>query len=378
MKKKRPLNPFLLTGYVSPEYFCDREEETSKLISALRNGRNVTLVSPRRMGKTGLIDHAFYKMSVEGGDAVCYYVDLYQTDSLVSLVNKLANAVLGTLDSTEKKVVKTVSTFFKSLRPMITVDPMDGKPSFSVDIRPELAEHSLAEVFQYMEQSGKECYVAFDEFQTITNYEDKNIEALLRSYIQRLSSVHFIFSGSQRHVLENMFSSASRPFYQSTQTLPLQEIPCSSYYAFAEEKLGEHRQEITEEDFQYLYNKLFGHTWYIQMLLNRLYETGAKVISYNLIDDTLSEIAEENEATYQTFLKLITPGQGKLLKAVATEEKADELLNRSFLGKYNLGATSSVKSAAKALVEKELLLDDNGFYQVYDRFFGIWLKRHFG
>lgn len=169
MKKKKPLNPFLLTGYVSPEYFCDREAETHKLISALRNGRNVTLISPRRMGKTGLIDHTFYRMSEAESGAACYYVDLYQTDSLVSLVNKFANAVLGTLDSTERKVVKTVSSFFKSLRPMISVDPIDGKPSFSVDVRPELAEYSLVEVFQYMEQSGKDCYVAFDEFQTITN-----------------------------------------------------------------------------------------------------------------------------------------------------------------------------------------------------------------
>lgn len=304
----------------------------------------------------------------------CYYVDLYQTDSLVSLVNKFANAVLGTLDSTERKVVKTVSTFFKSLRPMISVDPIDGKPSFSVDVKPELAEYSLVEVFQYMEQSGKECYVAFDEFQAITDYGDKNIEALLRSYIQRLSSVHFIFSGSQRHVLENMFSSASRPFYQSTQMMPLHEIPGSSYYVFAKEKLEKHDQEITEKTFQHLYNKLFGHTWYVQMILNRLYETSVKDISNELVDNLLLEIAEENEATFQTFMRLVTPGQGKLLKAIASEEKIGGLLNQSFLGKYNLGAASSVKSAAKALVEKELLLDSNGFYQIYDRFFGIWLR----
>ena len=82
-----PYNPFLLSGYVSPEYFCDRVEETQKLISALRNGRNVTLISPRRMGKTGLLRHAFHEIqSAKAGN--CYYVDLYQTDSLPSLVKK--------------------------------------------------------------------------------------------------------------------------------------------------------------------------------------------------------------------------------------------------------------------------------------------------
>lgn len=377
MKNSKPLNPFLLTGYISPEYFCDREKETAKLISALRNGRNITMVSPRRLGKTGLIEHSFYRMMREDDNTACYYVDLYQTDSLTSLVNKLANVVLGTLDSTQKKVVKTVSTFFKSLRPVISVDSLDGSPSLTVDVQPELAEHSLVEVFRYMEQSGKECYVAFDEFQTITDYADKNIEALLRSYIQRLSSVHFIFSGSQRHVLENMFASASRPFYQSTQMMPLYEIPMEAYYSFANEKLAAHKQTISEETFKYAYNKLYGHTWYIQMLFNRLYETGVKEIHVELVDETLSDITAENEATYQTFLKLVTPGQGKLLKAIAIEGSVDELLNQSFISKHGLGATSSVKSAAKALVEKELLLDNKGFYQIYDRFFGIWLKEHF-
>lgn len=111
------------------------------------------------------------------------------------------------------------------------------------------------------------------------------------------------------------------------------------------------------------------------MILNRLYETSVKEISNDLVDNILMEIAEENEATFQTFMRLVTPGQGKLLKAIASEGKIGGLLNQSFLGKYNLGAASSVKSAAKALVEKELLLlDSNGFYQIYDRFFGIWLR----
>lgn len=149
----------------------------------------------------------------------------------------------------------------------------------------------------------------------------------MRSYIQRLTSVHFIFSGSQRHVLENMFASASRPFYQSTQTMPLAEIPCVSYFSFAKAKLNAHKQDIDEQTFGFLYGKLYGHTWYIQSILNRLCETGEDV-SKDLVRSTLAEITKENEATYQTFLRLITPGQGKLLKAIASEGSVAELLNR--------------------------------------------------
>ena len=373
-KKTTPSNPFLLTGYHSPIYFCDREQETKKLISALQNGRNLTLISPRRMGKTGLIRHAFHHLETEKL-ARCYYVDLYKTDSLASLVEQLANVVLGSLDTTKSKIVKQVTTFFKSLRPLFSYDSLTGVPTFMVDVKPELAEHSLAEIFSYMEQSGQQCVVAMDEFQSIADYGDRNMEALLRSHIQQLNSVHFVFSGSQRHVLENMFASANRPFYQSTQIFNLYEIEESSYYEFAKKNLEVHHQQLSAEAFGDMYQKLTGHTWYVQMLLNRLYENGEPLISMDVIDKTLSGIVDENEATFQTFMRLVTPAQAKLLRAIAKEGSVQQALSQSFISQYRLGATSTVRSAIKTLVEKELVLDAQGAYQVYDRFFALWLKR---
>ena len=373
-KKKIPANPFILTGYVSPDYFCDREQETQKLISALQNGRNVTLISPRRIGKTGLIRHVFHRMEAEKL-AKCYYVDLYKTDSLASLVEQLANVVLGSLDTTKSKIIKQVSTFFKSLRPLFSFDSLTGVPTFMVDVKPEMAEHSLAEIFSYMEQSGQLCVVAMDEFQSITSYGDSGVEALLRSHIQQLTSVHFVFSGSQRHVLENMFASANRPFYQSTQILNLNEIEEQAYCNFATAKLAAHRQQLNADVFGYLYQELAGHTWYVQMLLNRLYDSGEKLISREVVDKVLTGIVDENEATFQTFMRLVTPVQARLLRAIAREGTVQQALGQSFISQYHLGATSTIRSALNALVEKEMVLDVQGAYQVYDRFFALWLKQ---
>ena len=373
-KNSTPPNPFILTGYVSPSYFCDREQESHKLISALQNGRNVTLISPRRMGKTGLIRHVFHQIEAEK-QAKCYYVDLYKTDSLASLVVQLANVVLGSLDTTKSKIVKQVTTFFKSLRPLFSYDPLTGVPTFMVDVKPELAEHSLAEIFSYMEQSGRQCIVAMDEFQSIADYGDRNMEALLRSHIQQLNSVHFVFSGSQRHVLENMFASANRPFYQSTQILNLYEIEEQPYYEFSKKILEANRQQLNADVFGYLYQKLAGHTWYVQMLLNRLYESGEPSILMDVVDKVISGIVDENEATFQTFMRLVTPAQAKLLRAIAMEGSVQQALSQSFIRQYHLGATSTIRSAMKKLVEKELVLDTQGTYQVYDRFFALWLKQ---
>lgn len=369
------INPFLLTGYVSAEYFCDRVEETEKLSSALLNGRNVALISPRRMGKTGLIKHVFHKVEAEK-TAKCYYVDLYQTSNLAELASKLGLAVLGTLDSRQSKIVKKVSEFFKALRPVVSFDPMTGAPSFSVDVQPELAEQSLAEVFAYMEQSNERCYVAFDEFQEVANYEDRKVEALLRAHIQHLTNVHFVFSGSQRHVLESMFTSASRPFYQSCQLMHLAPISEDAYYLFAKEKLNKHGQTITKATFGQMYERLYGHTWYLQSLLNRLYESSIQNLTDENVNLVLSSLISENEVTYQTFLRLVTNSQKAVLQAIAKERSIKEVQGSAFVKRHKLSAASTVKSAVTAMTDKEmLLLAPDGTYSVYDRFFSIWLER---
>lgn len=374
-RKNTPVNPFLLTGYISPEYFCDRKEETEKLSAALQNGRDVALISPRRMGKTGLIKHVFHKLEADK-TAKCYYVDLYQTSSLADLARKLGMAVVGTLDSAETKVIKKISTFFKALRPVVSFDYMTGSPSISVDVQPEYAEQSLAEVFAYMERSQSPCYVAFDEFQEVANYDDKKVEALLRAHIQHLSNVHFIFSGSQRHVLENMFASASRPFYQSCQLMHLTTISQEAYFHFAKDKLSNHGQTLAEDVFCHLYEQLSGHTWYLQSMLNRMYESNEKELTEEVVNTILRNLIDENEVTYQTFVRLITNTQKAVVQAIAKEQTIKEIQSGAFIKKYRLSAPSTVKSAVTALTDKEIiLLESDGSYSVYDRFFAIWLRR---
>ncbi len=88
-------NPFLITGYQGPDYFCDREKETASLMSALKNGRNITLISPRRMGKTGLIKNVFYYIQKENKSAACFYLDIFSTQNLQEFVSLLGRSVLG-------------------------------------------------------------------------------------------------------------------------------------------------------------------------------------------------------------------------------------------------------------------------------------------
>lgn len=221
--KDKPKNPFLIAGYHSPTYFCDREKETEKIISALTNDRNISLISPRRIGKTGLIHHVFYQLSKQDTSVRCFYFDIFPTQNLQNFVELFGKTIIGKLDTYSETMVKRDSSIFKSFRPSFTFDAVTGSPSVSLDIQTEKTETGLQEIFDYLKESGKRCYIAIDEFQQITEYPEKGVEALLRSYMQIMPNVKFIFAGSKKHLMDAMFSSVNRPFYQSTQKIDLKK-----------------------------------------------------------------------------------------------------------------------------------------------------------
>lgn len=370
-------NPFLVSGYESPEYFCDRKNETEDILATLRNGRNITLTSPRRLGKTGLIKHVYHLIKQQDPRASVIYIDLYSTESLYDFTQAFASAVLGQLDSNPVKAMKVIVNLFKSFRPNLTVDQITGQPKIGLDIASGTETSTLKQVFEYLKQSGKTCYIAFDEFQQIAYYPEKNVEALLRSYIQDLHNVHFIFSGSRAHMLGEMFLSPKRPFYQSTSEISIGVIDEQAYYAFADSFFRAQERSLPMEVFHYVYSQYDGYTWYIQVILNRLYAKTGRSIDMDLVQESIREILQENEFYYQHLLQIYPKGQVKLIKAIAKEKKVKEPLSGSFISKYSLNATSSVRNALRRMLEEEIIYRSTDGYMVYDRFFGQWLDVRF-
>lgn len=368
-------NPFLVAGYESPEFFCDRARETEDLLTALQNGQNVTLTAPRRMGKTGLIWHVFHLLKQEYPQKKTFYLDLFSTESLTDFTSLFASTVLGQLESTPQKLFNKASSFFKGLRPNISIDELTGRAKIGFDIVPGNEAHSIAQVFNYLKESGKECYIALDEFQQIAEYPEKNVEALLRSQIQNLHNVHFIFSGSRVHMLSEMFLSPKRPFYQSTTHKSIGAIDEAAYYAFAAHFFDGQGRSLSDNAFHELYQKYDGHTWYMQKVLNKLFEKKTARIDEQAVMNVIEEILKENEYYYQTLLRVYTKGQSKLLKAIANEQTVKEITSGAFISKYGLTATSSVKSALKRLVDDEIVYCAEDGYMIYDRFFGNWLQQ---
>ncbi len=366
-------NPFVIYGYKGPEYFCDREKETEKLISTLHNERNVTLVAPRRMGKTGLIRHVFHEMEKQYDGVKCFYLDIFATKNLEQMVQLMAAEIIGKLDTVSQSALRKVQEFFSSWRPMLTIDELTGIPTFSLDLKPHEGRESLKRIFEYMKQSGKRCYVAIDEFQQILNYPEDGVEALIRSYIQFLPNVYFVFSGSQQHMMEEMFLSANRPFFQSSLVMSLPCIEEGKYLQFANHLLDSQERAVDAKTFSYIYQQSDSVTWYVQAILHGIYEHSSEVIDCKLVDSVIQELIEEQAMAYQNYCAWLTENQQMLLLAIAQERLVSSPLGQQFIRAHNLPATSSVKTALKALVDKQLVSKTPQGYLVSDRFFAKWL-----
>ncbi|WP_277130536.1 AAA family ATPase [Bacteroides congonensis] len=372
-------NPFIVGGYLSPHYFCDRETETEQLIRNITNGRNVVIISVRRMGKTGLIRHCFYQDKIKENYHT-FFIDIYATSSLREFVFALGKEIFERLKPKGMKFIERFFSIISSLRAGFKLDTITGEPTFDIGLGDiHAAETTLDEIFAYLEQADKSCIVAIDEFQQIGNYAEKNVEAILRTKVQHCQNARFIFAGSQKHIMMNMFNSPARPFYQSVNMMQLKSIPLTEYKAFVKRLFLENEKHIEEELIDEVYNFFEGHTWYIQLMFNELYILTGKgeLCSRSQQTIALTNILQMQDFTYQEIFSRLPEKQKEVLIAIGKEQKAIGVTSGKFIKKYKLSTPSSVQSALKGLLEKNLVSQEQNQYEISDRLLGVWLQKNY-
>lgn len=369
-------NPFVTSGYIAPEYFCDREKETEELLRWLLNENNVAIISTRRMGKTGLIQHCFQLAEVKD-HYYTFLIDIYATKTLREFVFQLGKAILTALKPKGRKTWELFINSLTSLKAGFTFD-MSGMPQWNIELGDvKSPETTLDEIFHYLSLSDKPGIVAIDEFQQVAQYPEKNTEALLRTYIQHCPNARFVFAGSQRHLMGEMFISPPRPFYQSVSILHLAAIDRQKYIEFARHHFRMAQKDIDEEVVASLYDRFEGITWYLQKILNILFAVTppGEVCNKEMIEQAIHFILDSYSFTYSELLYQLPEKQKELLIAICKEGKATALTSGEFIHKYSLPSSSSVQSALKGLLEKDFVTKEGAFYMVYDRFFSLWLRR---
>ena len=375
MRELEVLNPFIVGKYVSDKYFCDRSEETAFLRKQIQNGRDVALISPRRIGKSGLIQHFFNQSDIKEQYYV-FFIDIYATTSLAEFVYTLGKEIYAQLKPQSTLWKEKFFQIISSFRIGFKLDSMTGEPSFDLGLGDiQAPQTSLDEIFAYIEEADKPCIIAIDEFQQISEYAEKNVEALLRTKIQMCHHAQFIFSGSKRHVMSNMFNTPSKPFYQSTISMGLEPIPVLTYTSFATRLFEERDKHIDKEVIEAVWTQYDGYTWFVQMMMNELYALtpSGKTCTAMMIDEARRNVIMSQEQSYKDMMANLPPKQKIVLQAIAREGIAQNITSAKFIKKYNLNSASSVQSAVKMLLKNDIVTQTNNEFRIYNFFFSEWL-----
>lgn len=371
------MNPFLINDYISPEYFCDREVETKTLITNILNQSNTAFFAQRRIGKTALIKHLFFLLKQKKYTAL--YIDIYGSRNLKEFTNQLANAIYQSFPQ-NKTVARKFLEAIKLLRPIISIDEFTGSPQLSLDISLQRQyEKTIQQLFLFLENQNTKTVIAIDEFQQILNYPEKNIEALLRTAIQPLKNVHFIFCGSHQDMMHTIFNSAKRPFYASSKSINLQKIKPEIYSSFIKKLFEKHKRKISNEAITSILELSHHHTYYTQRLCHDIFASEINKITPQEVLLIANKILIENEGIYFQYRNLLTNMQWNVLKAIAHEQYVYQPYAKSFIFKHQLGTPALVKRSLESLLEKEMIFYnasvEQSYYEVYDKFLLLWLRK---
>ncbi len=372
---KKPLTPFPTTGYFGAQYFCNREEETKRILSNIKGGQSTILTAPRRIGKTALIFHVIDKLP-PGMKGI--YFDILPTENMAGFLNEIASAIIRNVP--EKKATgRKIWDFIKSLRPSVSFDMLTGSPQINFTLKDSEVNHQIETIFSFLEKQEEKYVIAIDEFQQILKYPEKNTDAWMRTLIQKLKNVIFIFAGSQQHLLNEMFTVPSRPFYNSASLLKIDKINGEKYKAFILKHFNHNGRQLEDAVADSILKWADYHTFYVQLICNRIFLTAEKKITDETWREEGDRLLKEQEPVFFNYRNMLTRPQWDILKATALEGLLYEPTGIEFVMKYSLGNPSTVLRSLDALIRMELIYYDfnregKKYYAINDLLFRRWME----
>ncbi len=372
------INPFFVSGRIPDEYFCDRQDEAQRLQDFLCNQQNVVLSAARRMGKTSLVDHVFARPIISD-NFITISIDILDTSNLSEFVYVLGNAVYNRVAKRSEKLQKLFAMIMKSLQASFGYDAVMGTPTFDVKLGDLVQpEYTLKEIFEFLENTEKRCLVVIDEFQQIVYYPEKNVEATLRKYVQKVKNANFVFAGSHRRIMNEIFGSEKRPFFNSSRSIELEPIALPVYSAFVKKHFNADGKDISEEAIQRVYDTFQGVTLYNQQIMNDAFARTQRGDTFDVesADKLIDGYIQECSSKIKELLQFVTEQQKGVLYAILADEPVKAITSAAFTKKHHLKSPSATQSAVKALLRTDIITRKDGSYSLSDPLLDLWLRRN--
>ncbi|MCL5674981.1 MAG: ATP-binding protein [Candidatus Omnitrophica bacterium] len=368
-------NPFII-GIAKDKDFCNRGKELKELKKYAINGQNVVFYSPRRYGKSSLIQKLLKQLKTE--NFLTVYIDLFSISSREDFISKLADGIMkgigaGTNPRSFKDKLKNIFThFIPSLE--ITPEGINISVKFDKNTKLELLlEDVLKGMYNFISKKNLRACIALDEFQEIVQLkESKEIEATLRSYIQLYKNVSFLFVGSRRQILQDIFTDKNRPFYKSAFLYQIEKISQADFTQYIITKFKNTGKECSIDIAEKIWIQTDGYPYYVQKLSYLLWDLTEKTCNDNLLKQAYKKLIEIETTDFEGIWNGLTLGQKNLLKCFA-QEPTSTPFSKDYMRKYNLSA-GGIQKAMTILISKDLIeKTKDGIYKLVDPIMAKWL-----
>ena len=371
------MNPFSYGTIVRSDNFFDRKEECSRIVTTLSGGNNMVLYAPRRFGKTSLAFKAIEQL--EDAGFICVYFDfstVFSPESFVRLYTKALSAKQSNLN----KFAQMFTTIIKTIRPLLTFG-QDGIPEFSVDFaNTEVDETVISQLLDMPEMiagENKRVIVFFDEFQEAEKLKAINFEALLRSKVQQQQKTNYLFFGSKTHLLNEMFNSKTRAFYNSVLQMSIGVLPQEETIEFLITKFSLSAIRIDDETAKYLISVAADIPHYIQLLASEIWQhtvNSQTHITKDVIDECAHKLLDLKSDYYLELFTNRSLSQKQLLKALTIDNK--NIFSAAYIKKHRLPALSTLQKSIKELIYNGIVERKGEEYFITDPFFRVFIERN--
>jgi len=375
-------NPFYYKGIEIPEpYFCDRKEETDKMINMVRGGNNIVLKAPRRLGKSSLIHHVFMQEPLKK-EYNTIYLDIYPTRNSEDFVSLLYRAITKCETISDKSGLTELEKRLKDISFSVEFNiPKILKVSKTNTYEILKIEKSLDIIFEFLSGTKRKNLVVIDEFQQIRQYKDCDLESSLRTFIQKAANTSFIFSGSARHLLMQIFESPDKPFYRSCRSMTLDIIPRGTYFNFCRKQFEDKEKGIAPDAINLVYDLFCGNTFMMQQAMNEIFQQtrGKETASVDDVKLAVEAIVDEKAEDYRTYLHGLKPSYEQVLLCIAKEGIASNLHSEEKRKEYDLPASTTISNILNYFQN-----DDNrvveelspNIYRLEDKTFELWAAKY--
>ncbi len=372
-------SPFIYGTTVSIHSFTNREDESTKLRSNLLNGINTTIISPRRWGKSSLVEKVIHDINRKEKKTKTVIIDLFSIGSEEEFLETFAREVIKSSSSKWQEWMLSGREFFKKLIPTLSLG-IEPQSDFSLSFDWKELKKNSDEVLNLPEiiakKRGIKFIICLDEFQNLSSFSNYiAFEKKLRACWQRQKSVTYCLYGSKRHMMTDIFNNPSKPFYRFGDIILLKKIEQKKWVTFITKSFIKAGKQIDEKTALLIPLMMKNHSWYVQQLSHYTWNLTHRKATLTTVGNALNELINANSPLYQKETESISTTQLNLLKAVAKGET--QFTSNTVMQKHQLGTPNNVIKNKTVLINNDIIHEINNKFEFVDPAFELWFKKQY-